>query len=1774
MERGLDLDPLKQFDKDLTALISTSIRDGLHVVLGLDANEDLNKTTGRSFRALMATVSMQEAILTQHGNCKETCNRGSHPIDGIFVSPQLIGCKCGHAGWYSDHVLLYIDVPTITALGGTTPLLQTASARRLKLSDTRVVDNFNRSHLKHLKMANIGPRLQVIWNEAKQSYRPDSGRLLVSQDWITSYEVLDEEITSSLITAERSCRKLHMGNVPFSPEWQLLDKRTHFANALIAARRTGNHSWSHLRRLAKAVHLAEAFSWSLGKLKRKATEWRKEKKEFKQTDRAWLCRDSHIERLATSNAEKNGTSAASVLRRMLNQEHHRRDHAQIRFALKKPHGGAVSYVEIETDQTDPVTQQPYRKALTGKKDMEEAITKHCYKHFWQASATPFLQEPLYPLVGDTGTTPASEDLLRGIIPDETKVQLLKNMRKYLKQLEQPPELYNVYLEFEPSLAQYQQSWKKQREKTSSCPPRHFGQLMAATQIPELAEIHRQLEFAPFLTGYSPSSWRRSIDVLIEKKPGEARVSKLRTIFLFDAVANHAFKHLGRTMMMTAEALQMLAPEQGGSRKRHQAIYKALDKVLTYDASRQFKLPLALLSCDARACYDRMVHAATSLSMQRTTVPKPPLVCMFTTIQKMEHHIRTVYGDSEDHFGGEKSLELYAVPLQTICQGNGAGPQMWAVVSTPLLNSLRAEGFGFVFKCVLTGEEVRFVGYSFVDDADFGFCDPTVLDYKTVARKMQATADLWHEGLHATGGALAPEKSFWYLLDYEWRQGQTEWSYKQRRACPATLEITDEDGWVYTLDRLSTSEARRTLGVYIAPNGSMGTQLKKSKEAGQAWAAQCATSKLPPHLAIQAFQSTIDRTLNYPLPVSSFSQQECREIQMIPLTAALRKAKIGKDFPIAARLGPVDYQGLGITSLYAAQLYSHLQAIIFGTEHPTQTTSHLLRMTSQALKMETGLNGPIFSHSFSTYGHLTEETWIQQTWKTCSEYEVSMLDDIPDFLPRRVNDILLTKAFATVVSKSDLKLINRCRLYLQVVYLSDITSADGASITLDAWLGRPSHLRATAHAWPHLSHMRFAPGQWDIWRSALTVAFKIYNGRMLLNPLGFWFDDECTIRHFYCRAEDRIYEQTQETTWRYYSKDPRPSRSRSSGGKHRYMLQDACPTPTDLHLQRATVWKLQDDPVNPIALRLDTTGHAIPRPVVTTAASSDLAALLNPEHRWIFDHLHVPSDNYATILQAIRSGTCLAISDGSYDPTTSTGAASMKIQGINGVNGISGQCATPGQPEDQSAYRSELTGMYFYTLTIWALCKLHTVHTGAVEFGCDGLSALNQLKDPSYTTDPGQEHFDIISATRHLMKDTNIHWTSRHVLGHQREKGPASSRKKTASRAQPTTSADILPDDVGFELSYKTTPKATERRTHFSGPLDRWAVLNDDCDAEAKQFRREFYSDTLRPMHQPMYLYKENYPITISGIKVARTLKQKLSMKIDGPPILKYWKKKNKFEEAQATDVDWKATGRAMRALPHSRRIHQSKVTTKFFANRYRMKLRGHSDEDTCPTCLAQEPPTTVTETAAHFLECPSTLEIWNTGISAMDEIMEKELTRPGIREAITNSLRAWRNKENLPSTQEADILPVLTLQHLLGWKSAFEGRFAIGWAALQDDYYKSLPQVTHKNGERWLKTIIAKLFDIAWDQWEHRNGMLHKHEEGIKARETRAKVLIEFEAGGMQNRHIRRLLAPGADRISRRPVHQMEEWLYHISLARSTQDYEEENITYQQTMMRNLFTRR
>ena len=196
-------------------------------------------------------------------------------------------------------------------------------------------------------------------------------------------------------------------------------------------------------------------------------------------------------------------------------------------------------------------------------------------------------------------------------------------------------------------------------------------------------------------------------------------------------------------------------------------------------------PLAICSNDAKSCYDRIVLMVAALCLCRLGAPKPAVQSMVTTIHGMQHHMRLTYGDSTTHQGRAQ----WTSPIAGIGQGNGAGPQIWAVVSTPLFQILTTKGFIAQIICTMSNHKLEIAGFRFVDDIDLCIMD-TSQDGKQVCNRMQESINMWSGLLHATGGALVPEKCFWYYIHNNWDKGH--WKYDTTPQAHG-MYILDDDG---------------------------------------------------------------------------------------------------------------------------------------------------------------------------------------------------------------------------------------------------------------------------------------------------------------------------------------------------------------------------------------------------------------------------------------------------------------------------------------------------------------------------------------------------------------------------------------------------------------------------------------------------------------------------------------------------------------------------------------------------------------------------------------------------------------------------------------------------------------------------------------------------------------------------------------------------------------------------------------------------------------------
>ena len=137
--------------------------------------------------------------------------------------------------------------------------------------------------------------------------------------------------------------------------------------------------------------------------------------------------------------------------------------------------------------------------------------------------------------------------------------------------------------------------------------------------------------------------------------------------------------------------------------------------------------------------------------------------MLTAIEEMKYFLRTAYGDSKSFRGSQIQIKF-----QGLCQGNGAAPAGWAVVSIVILDAHKRKGHGAKIVCPITNLCHHLATILFVNDTDILHL---IMDADESAfeahRAMQASVSSWGRLLIASGGSFKPSKCFHYLVSFDW-----------------------------------------------------------------------------------------------------------------------------------------------------------------------------------------------------------------------------------------------------------------------------------------------------------------------------------------------------------------------------------------------------------------------------------------------------------------------------------------------------------------------------------------------------------------------------------------------------------------------------------------------------------------------------------------------------------------------------------------------------------------------------------------------------------------------------------------------------------------------------------------------------------------------------------------------------------------------------------------------------------------------------------------------
>ncbi|CAJ1931347.1 unnamed protein product [Cylindrotheca closterium] len=528
------------------------------------------------------------------------------------------------------------------------------------------------------------------------------------------------------------------------------------------------------------------------------------------------------------------------------------------------------------------------------------------------------------------------------------------------------------------------------------------------------------------------------------------------------------------------------------------------------------------------------------------------------------------------------------------------------------------------------------------------------------------------------------------------------------------------------------------------------------------------------------------------------------------------------------------------------------------------------------------------------------------------------------------------------------------------------------------------------------------------------------------------------------------------------------------------------------------------------LALTGTGTAPPQPHHDSQPSL-LAAWMAASARvteyvgWTPEEIEIDGDE-SLLAEALLEDRLCVISDGSYKLGLGTAAVQLLPRKGGKAHNIV-PCQTPGLPEDQSAYRSELLGLLAGIMVVdWLLDQwAPTLRSPPrVRIACDGFSALlNTFGDNRVT--PQQAQFDLVSSIREALARSRASWEPSHVYGH------------------------------------------LDTATSFSC-LSWWSKRNVEVDAWAVAYRHQLEASH-RLIAPNARFFTELAALYIGDVKQSRLNPEQVQELVALPALRKQWHERQTITPEAELETDWTSLARAMSSLPAGvQRWITKHVVGMCGVGKFRVRW-GSADSAACPCCGEFED-------HLHVPRCmaPSASAEWERRTATLDQWLDNQVTDPAIKHAILYLFQGVCD----PSLPRSRLVPVrlrraFLSQQRIGYQGLLEGRLSVQWAALQEQYLQS--RGSQRSPTLWVSRLSHQLILLGFHMWEHRNLVQHS-EDNVQLRERSQLVNdgihSQFDMGPTDlPKVVQRMLAVKRQTVLNKPLVDREEWLKLVRMERT-----------------------
>jgi hypothetical protein len=456
--------------------------------------------------------------------------------------------------------------------------------------------------------------------------------------------------------------------------------------------------------------------------------------------------------------------------------------------------------------------------------------------------------------------------------------------------------------------------------------------------------------------------------------------------------------------------------------------------------------------NAAGCYHCIRPSLSSFCMQRVGCPRSIAKCHTIMQHKMIHKVKTSRGISKGFIRWHpsqtiqeetiKGQAVFSGNIGGIGQGGGGSPVGWLAMLLVMISTYSQFVTGTTLTDPLGRLSLTLYIISYVDDNTLiqEFFNTQTMQY--ILKGLQTCIMRWHNILKITGGNLALEKCAYCIMKWRWYHGIV------------TLETIDTEAGELlvngtTIRRLNPDKGTRVLGVRLAMDGTFKDEFQYRLKQSKTMARLLYRSHLTPTDAYMVYETRFCPALEYPLAVTTFTTSQLLQIQKPFIYLLLPKIGMNQHTPRAIIHGPLYRGGLGLPHLDERQTILHFE-LFQGHIRRGDDIGKSLQIQTSTEQLEIGCGDLFFNTDPTLYCYSMQHTRLSFLWKKCHKYNMTITlqhawipktysGGTPTIMDFAVTDKWLKGR------KQKLIQINRCRLYLKVMWPIDLLSSSDSPI---------------------------------------------------------------------------------------------------------------------------------------------------------------------------------------------------------------------------------------------------------------------------------------------------------------------------------------------------------------------------------------------------------------------------------------------------------------------------------------------------------------------------------------------------------------------------------------------------------------------------------------------------------------------------------------------------------------------------------------------------------